>query len=129
MTAAGHGSSVMDDFGNWWHVATVRISLKYSFERRLGLFPAGFDEEGNLYCNTNFGDYPMRVPEGKWDPWKDAVAGWMLLTYGKNATVSSEETEVSGQSLNDEAIRTFWTARASGKGESARAALDEPKGV
>ena len=129
VTAAGHGSTFMDAYGNWWHVATVRISLKYSFERRLGLFPAGFDEEGNLYCNTNFGDYPMRVPEGKWDPWKDAFAGWMLLSYGKNVTVSSEETEGSGQTLTDEDIRTFWTAKATGKGEWGRVDLGEPMEV
>lgn len=54
MTGAGHGSILQDCYSNWWHVASMRISLKYNFERRLGLFPAGFDDDGTLFCNQNF---------------------------------------------------------------------------
>ena len=30
---------------------------------RIGLFPAGFDDDGVLFCNQNFADYPMVVPD------------------------------------------------------------------
>jgi hypothetical protein len=64
---AGHGSTMQDKYGNYWHVATMQISVKYKFERRIGLFPAGFDNEGQLYCITAFGDYPQRILPGPAD--------------------------------------------------------------
>ena len=38
----------------------------------------------------------MIIPDHKFDPWKDAFAGWMLLSYGKEVTVSSEAEPGSG---------------------------------
>ena len=64
---AGHGSTIADTYGNWWHASTMRISVNYDFERRVGLFPAGFDKDGVLYCNQNFADYPQRIPAGKFN--------------------------------------------------------------
>jgi len=43
ITGAGHGSTFRDHWGNWWHAATMRISVRHHLERRAGLFPAGFD--------------------------------------------------------------------------------------
>ena len=40
ITGAGHGSTVQDEYGNWWHTATMRISINDVYERRVGLFPA-----------------------------------------------------------------------------------------
>ena len=45
---AGHGSTFVDEHGNWWHIATMSVSVKHKFERRLGLFPASFDPDGTL---------------------------------------------------------------------------------
>ena len=53
MTGAGHGSTIADKYGNYWHASTMRISVNHDFERRVGLFPAGFDKDGVLYCNQN----------------------------------------------------------------------------
>ena len=50
MTGAGHGSTIADKYGNYWHASTMRISVNHDFERRVGLFPAGFDKDGMLYC-------------------------------------------------------------------------------
>ena len=119
ITGAGHGSTMQDNYGNWWHVASMRISLKYNFERRLGLFPAGFDEDGTLFCNQNYADWPMRIPQGKFDPWKDVFAGLMLLSYGKKVTVSSEAETGSACNLTDESIRTIWTAAEPDAGQWA----------
>ncbi len=63
IAGAGQSSTMQDKFGNWWHAATMRISINYDFERRVGLFPAGFDSDGILFCNTSFGDYPYELPE------------------------------------------------------------------
>ena len=80
---AGHGSTMQDDQGNWWHTATMRVSVNHDFERRVGLCPAGFDAEGELYCNQRYGDWPMAVSGFRQDPWRDPAR--MLLSGGKRA--------------------------------------------
>ncbi len=40
---AGHGSTYQDPFGNWWHISTMVVNVKNNFERRIGIWPAGFD--------------------------------------------------------------------------------------
>lgn len=59
---AGHGATFQDNFKNYWHVSTTVISVKNTFERRLGIWPAGFDKDGMMFCNTTFGDYPHYIP-------------------------------------------------------------------
>lgn len=59
---AGHGSTFQDNRGNWWHVATTVISVKNTFERRIAMWPAGFDKDDVIWCNTSFGDYPHYLP-------------------------------------------------------------------
>ncbi|HMB01180.1 MAG TPA: discoidin domain-containing protein, partial [Spirochaetota bacterium] len=101
---------------NLWHISTMRISVKHAFERRLGLFPAGFDKDGILYCNTRWGDYPCRLPAGKWDPLQDPCPGWMLLSYKKKTAASSAITGCPPAKAVNENIRDYWAAAGS-KGE------------
>ena len=51
ITGAGHGSTVEDIREGFWHISSMRISRSHKFERRLGLWKAGFDEAGELYCD------------------------------------------------------------------------------
>ncbi|MDF1546819.1 MAG: family 43 glycosylhydrolase, partial [Bacteroidales bacterium] len=53
---AGHGSTFQDNSGSYWHISTIMLSVKNNFERRLGIWPAGFDNEDIMWCNTTFGD-------------------------------------------------------------------------
>lgn len=73
---AGHGSTLEDRHGNWWHTSTMRISVNHDFERRVGLWPAGFDADGELFCNQRYGDWPQVVTGEAQDPW--APPEWML---------------------------------------------------
>jgi xylan 1,4-beta-xylosidase len=59
---AGHGSTYQDNNGNYWHISTIMLSVKNNFERRLGIWPAGFDKDDVMWCNTAFGDYPHYLP-------------------------------------------------------------------
>ena len=59
---AGHGATFQDRYNNYWHVSTMVVSVKNTFERRLGIWPAGFDKDGVMWCNTAFGDYPQYLP-------------------------------------------------------------------
>ncbi|MGA1836495.1 family 43 glycosylhydrolase [Herbiconiux sp. 11R-BC] len=117
ITAAGHGSTFSDAYGNWWHASTMRISVNHSFERRIGIFPAGFDDDGVLFCNQNFADYPHIIPEGPVDPWTETFRGWMLQSYRATATASSSVPGHEPHLTVDEDIRTWWVAGSSDPGE------------
>ncbi len=116
ITGAGHGSTIADRFGNYWHVSTMRVSVNFDFERRVGLFPAGFDADGVLFCNQNFADYPHRVPQGAFD-----AAGqqpeWMLLSYRRPVFASSTAEGSRAENAVDEKIRTWWSAANAAPGE------------
>lgn len=115
-TGAGHGSTIADQFGNFWHASTMRISVNHDFERRVGLFPAGFDEDGVLLCNQNFACYPRRVPQGKFDPMA-LEPEWMLLSYAKPAEASSTAMGSSPALAVDEDIRSWWSAADAAPGQ------------
>ena len=113
ITGAGHGSTIADTYGNYWHASTMRISVNHDFERRIGLFPAGFDEDGVMFCNQNFADYPHEVPTGKFDA-ASQQPKWMLLSYNKKVTASSgEHPELA---VNED-IRSWWSADTAELGE------------
>ena len=112
LTGAGHGSTFPDRHGNWWHVATMRVSVNHRFERRVGLFPAGFDDDGVLFCNQSFADYPMVVPDGRFDAWTESFPGWMLLSYRGRAQASSSRSGHGAELAVDEDVRTWWVPAA-----------------
>lgn len=114
---AGHGASFQDHWGNWWHVSTQVIAVKNNFERRIGLWPAGFDADGHLYCTTAFGDYPHFLPDGPADHLKSRFTGWMLLNYQKPVQVSSTLDGRAPNYLVDENIKTYWSALSGNPGE------------
>ncbi|HRH35325.1 MAG TPA: family 43 glycosylhydrolase [Catalimonadaceae bacterium] len=114
---AGHGSTFQDRWKNYWHVSTIGISVKNNFERRLGIWPAGFDKDGVMYMNAAFGDYPHYIPNGESDHLKTRFTGWMLLNYNKPVTVSSTHGAFQPNLAVDENIKTYWSAASGNKGE------------
>lgn len=114
---AGHGATYQDKWNNWWHVSTIGISVKNNFERRIGIWPAGFDKDDVLYCNQAFGDYPYYLPSGTEDHIKGNFTGWMLLNYNKPVQVSSTLGAYSSNNAVDENIKTYWSAATGNNGE------------
>ena len=114
---AGHGSTFQDKWGNYWHVSTMAVSVKNNFERRIGFWPAGFDADGQMYCNTAFGDYPHYLPDGEENHLESRFTGWMLLNYNKPVTVSSTYGSYNANYLVDEDVKTYWCAATADKGE------------
>lgn len=112
---AGHGSTFEDLHGNLWHTSTMRISVNYKFERRLGLWPAGFDQDGELFCNQRYGDWPFKIEQVKMNPWGNPE--WMLLSYGKPAKASSYGEGKEPARATDENVQTWWRAASNGPGE------------
>lgn len=109
ITGAGHGSTLKDLQDRYWHVASMRISRNHLFERRIGLWRSGFDEDGTLWCDQRYGDWPRSIDEV---PWQDPR--WMLLSYAKPARASSgEHPELA---VNED-VRTWWSADSAKPGQ------------
>lgn len=133
LKGSGHRSTVRDNNGNYWHYATMAISVNYKFERRIGMYPAGFESDnGQMFVNTAYGDYPHYLPDTDVENHKNRFTGWMLLSYKKPVTTNSslvkEDINVVDESgsgymldqirefdiekINDEEIRSYWVSSA-----------------
>ena len=105
MNGAGHGSTIADREGNYWHTASMSISINNDMERRLGLWKAGFDADGELYCDQRYGDWPIDAEAAPF-----AAPDFLLLSYGKPVTVSSGE---GADRVTNENARDWWRAEGS----------------
>ncbi|MDR2498649.1 MAG: family 43 glycosylhydrolase [Tannerellaceae bacterium] len=117
---AGHGHSFRDKYGNFWHVASMKISQRHMFERRLGLFPLyptgnGFAQQAVL------SDYPFLIPDRKVDfSAEECTMGWNLLSYGGEATSSSSAESHPPSLAFDERVESWWAAAGGEPGEWLR---------
>lgn len=127
MPGAGHGSTMWDMQGNLWHTSTMRISVNHQFERRVGIWRAGFDADGELFCNQRYGDWPIKVSKGKENPWQEPE--WYLLSYGKPVQASSfSEGRESGYAVDEDAT-TWWRAATEKCGEWLSVDLEQVQDV
>lgn len=117
VTGAGHGNTFQDNYGNYWNTGTPWIAVNWNFERRIAMFPAGFDEDDQMFANTRFGDLPHRLPTKKWTAKDELFTGWMLLSYKKLAQASSTRDTFNVANITDENPRTFWVAKEHAPGE------------
>ena len=96
----------------------MTIAVKNNFERRLGIWPAGFDKDDVMWCNTSFGDYPHYLPySGIKGNDSTYFTGWMLLNYKKPVQVSSTLGSYNANNAVDENIKDYWSAASGNKGE------------
>jgi xylan 1,4-beta-xylosidase len=110
VTGAGHGNTFQDVHSNWWNTGTPWWAVNFDFERRIALFPAGFDRDGLLFATTRFGDFPHYLPTGHRQLEDDLFTGWMLLSYRKPVSASSYRGVFAAAKLTDEDPRSFWVA-------------------
>ena len=114
---AGHGNTFQDVYGNWWNTGTPWVAVNWNFERRIALFPADFDADGDMHVDTRFGDFPHWLPSGRRGSTGGTFTGWMLLSYRKRASASSVRDTFPAGNVVDENNRTFWVAAANRPGE------------
>jgi hypothetical protein len=126
---AGHGATFQDTNNDYWHTSTIGICVKNNFERRIGIWPAGFDKDGILYSNTAYGDYPTYLPDAHKNHLAESFAGWMLLNYNKPVQVSSTLGGFQANLAVDEDIKTYWCAKSAKKGEYLISDLGEPSTI
>ncbi|MDY0906164.1 discoidin domain-containing protein [Pedobacter sp. CFBP9032] len=113
---AGHGATFQDNAKNYWHISTSIICVKNTWERRMGIWPTGFDQDDVMWTNTAFGDYPLYLPSERKEN-GPAGPGWMLINYKKPVTVSSTLGGFYANNAVDESIKTYWSAKTGNSGE------------
>lgn len=149
---AGHGITVKQINGQYWHFATMALASNSHWERRLCMFPTYFDDEGLMHSNTAYGDYPRFGPG---HPTKAGEhCGWMLLSYRGKTTVSSsmmqivkstatdndyditeieleknEAGEINAEVLTDENPKSFWVAEANDNQQWVKIEMLQPGNV
>ena len=114
---AGHSCVFKDKYGNWWQVTSMWIGNHDEFERRLGLFPVSFDAKGRMRTHTVLGDYPMLLPQKKFEPQDISAFGWMLQSFNKACMASSSLPGFEPEKAADENVRTWWSAESGNAGE------------
>lgn len=122
MGGAGHGSTFTDAEGRYWRAVTSSISVKHMFERRLVLFPAGFDADGVMYTDTYLGDYPLYLPGTVGD---ELRPDWAVLSHGAAVEASSWIDSLPPALAADEDARTYWAARSADTTEWLRMDMGE----
>ena len=127
MNGAGHGSTVVGPAGKYWHFASNAVSVNVNWERRLCMFPTRFDNDGLMHMDTYFGDYPHYAPAvgGRHGEFR----GWMLLSYKKPVTASTQTNEHHAINVVDENVKTFWLAHTRGRDEWLHIDLQSPSMV
>jgi len=110
VTGAGHGNTFRDHHGNFWNTGTPWIAVNWNFERRVAMFPAGFDSDGQMFSDTRFGDFPHYILSDSANNSEEFFTGWMLLSYKKPVKASSSISKHEPELLTDENPRTFWVA-------------------
>jgi hypothetical protein len=116
-SGVGNGSTFADKYGNWWHIATLGSYSDKDSQSRLGLFPAGFDKDAILFTRTDFGDYPITMPKGKYSDLDKLYPEWSLISFRKLAQSSSTKSVNPTASAFDENMGTYWNAQTGNKGE------------
>ena len=115
LPGAGHGSTMQDKEGSLWHTSTMRISVNHDFERRVGIWPAGYDKDGELFCNQRYGDWPQNMDTLRSNPW--ANPEWYLLSAGKEMRASSFTECHEPDHASEENVQTWWQASSAEKTE------------
>ena len=117
ITSAGHSCLFQDRHGNWWRAVTMLVGVHDRFERRLGLFPAGFDADGVPYTRTDLGEAPIPIAIGKRDHAGDVGTNWVVVSDGSAVTASSTLDGHATHLAADENVRTWWSAQTGNAGE------------
>ena len=114
---AGHSCVFKDKYGNWWQATSMWIGNHDEFERRIGLFPVSFDAKGRMRTHTVLGDYPMLLPQKKFEPQDISAFCWMLQSFNKACMASSSLPGFEPEKAADENVRTWWSAESGNAGE------------
>ena len=108
INGAGHHSVVQGPDGTVWAIYTLLFrNWNRMFERRIGMDPVGFDDEGNMFM-IGPSETPQWAPGVKEKPWEGNETGSLQLSEDKSYTVSSEAPGRNAPYAFDNNTRTWW---------------------
>lgn len=105
----GHGCLVRGPDDTLWAFYTCLARVEHYFERRLGMDPAGLDEDGNLFVR-GASEIPQLAPGQRPHPEQGNDAGLLPVTANKPVTPSSAAPGRSAFYALDHHMRTWWQA-------------------
>ena len=105
----GHGSIVKGPKGTIWAFYTCLVRNLHYFERRIGMDPAGFDKNGNLFV-LGSSDTPQLAPGLKKHPEHGNSAGLIPVTINRIPEASSWISGHEPVFALDDSLRTSWQA-------------------
>lgn len=117
ISGGSKGSTFQDKYGNWWHVSTIFLESKRNPRSSIGLYPANFDKDGNLFVKTDFGDAPFILPKQKNPNVNKLDPEWTLISGNAISKASSSSLASSSASAIDGDINSYWSAQTGKKGE------------
>jgi len=101
ITGTAHGSIVRGPDDRLWTFYTVLATVVHGFERRIGMDPAAFDDQGNLYVPA-----ATSTPQ----PIRDTAEAttWVPLNDGEPTFGSSCAPNTAGRLAVDQSMMTWW---------------------
>ncbi len=119
---AGHGGTFQDNQNNYWHISSMIVTVKNTFERRLGIWPAGFDKDNVMFCDASFGDYPHYLPHPAGPLRGESANPQPTLSQEADKNKRNKKDGESGQVLDKETSK-------SGLGALGTPLFGEPEGA
>ena len=107
VTGGGHGGFVKGPGDTFWIFYTIPVCIDHDMERRIGMDPAGFDENGDLFALTGC-DVPQWNPGVLERPELGNEAGLMPVSVGKPIEVSSYAPGQRARYAVDDSLKTYW---------------------
>lgn len=114
---SGHGSIVRGPGNTIWAFTTSVVGNYFVFERRIGLFPVGFDEQGRM-CGYPARDIPQYAPGVLQNPEKGNETEWLPVSVRTIATASSSAPGRTPDYAMDDNCRTWWASDVADKSPS-----------
>lgn len=113
VNGCAHHSVVEGPNDTYWCFYTTLVGIDYRFERRIGMDPVGFDENGEMFV-AGPTETPQFAPGLVSDPAKnDNSPGLIPLSVHTHATASSSAPGRDPSYAVNNHIRTWWEAERS----------------
>lgn len=107
----GHGCIVKGPNGTLWAFYTLNVCYAHMFERRIGMDPAGIDENGELFVREA-SEIPQMVPGTSLVPERGNNAGILPVTCGLPAKATSCAPGRDAIYAVDDSMLTWWQPEA-----------------
>jgi xylan 1,4-beta-xylosidase len=109
VNGAGHHSVVRGPGNTLWCFYTTSVRIEHGFERRIGMDPVGFDDNGEMFV-AGPTQTPQLAPGLHERPENGNDAGLLPLSVNQPIRASSTAPGRDAVYANDDQIRTWWQA-------------------